>query len=259
MLQLVRKLNARFSRKATAMAPAANATSPAAMLPRKPGPQAQRWSEGEARILLQWEREHRSVHAELENARHAFQTLIIGVDLASNQLLLDALFPAPPVAQMISEQPFWVTLPLAQGDFRLCVQARDLLPGRELLVDIVATQFAARSAEVHELAFQDERSPRAQLRINSGQSLSGRVRTLTSRGATLALPISVVREKAAPGTVAECAISFNDRFTVHCRASVTHTQRVNGSKLLHLEFVHLDHSNKAQLEAYMRSCQIQSA
>jgi hypothetical protein len=253
MLRLVRKLNSRLSRTKLS-AEMVSAQLPAA-LPRKPGADKQHWTQQEAHLLLQCESAHTLVKANMADLRQC-QTLILGVDLLSNQLLLDSLLPAPPLPQLIDGQPFWLTLPLATGEYRICVQPREVLPDRTLLVDIVTTRRIDQRIDSQHVSFAPNTGPRVRLQAKSGKSLSGRLSRLSSTKAWVTSYENLLGERWKAGTVVDCVLTFNERFEIHSTARLTRLVPVREGRpqqQLIIEFTQMPEADEAKLQAFIQA------
>lgn len=241
MLRLVRKLNARLARpgRTTAQSPAP--------LPHKPGLKGQCWTPAEVRLLLQLEQEQTLLRARLENSRNHYHTQIMGVDLPHNQLLLQALSPALPAPQLVDDQPFWLSLPLPGGEYRLYVQPQELLPGHKQLVKILATRFSQRTPADNGVHFPDSQGPQVQLRLNAGKQVRGSLKRLSTQDAL----VSLTGDRIKPGTPIHCRITFNAHFVIHCEARIARVQK----RMVELEFTQMHASDEVQLNAYLRACE----
>lgn len=235
-----------------------------AHLPRKPGVAAAVWTEAEIEAILACERSGTPLDVRLELGGAIYRTRILGADIAANQLLLDAMHPAPPVSYWAGEQPFWLYLPTATGELRLCVQPREILPQHQAVADILLVReiapFASAGADTG-VTF-NRSAPPVLLTLQNGQKVAGRLGSLSAHGAEILLATADSHAFRLGQERIRCTIEFNEHFKLQCIArapSACRSRRgTRDSALLSLTLTHMDAAQHMLLQAYLQACQEQS-
>ncbi len=252
MLGLLHKINSRLS-KAVAK-PVQQPT-----LPSKPGANTDSWSPAEVELLLHCERNpvifEVRPSTQDSSANTSYTTCIIGVDLINNELLLDSLFPSPPIEQRADGNPFWIHVTLEAGSYAIYVKPEYDSTTRGILVRILATRFNPANTSHLETQYADNCGPQMKLRIQDGQVVRGTITRLSVSGACVAVT-DMPNHRSPAMTDADCDLVFNAHFRIHCHGRMVRSvkQPAQKRKLIYLQFDSLSVDDRAQLIAYLTAC-----
>jgi c-di-GMP-binding flagellar brake protein YcgR len=163
-------------------------TQPKAIRPLPAVPAGLSWHADEVELLL-WHEAHKPVlQIELAERSGIFHSSLMGFDLSADRLLLDALFPAPPVELLAQLPGFQVTLFKQQAVLQLwvCIEERWLCGGKPAWVVKVLEKTYRQDRRQHSrVSFERGHGPIARLQVPMQAQLRASVVNLSRGGALL--------------------------------------------------------------------------
>ena len=214
-----------------------------------------RWNLAETGILLQCERNNVFCSVVEEPTGESRQTVVLGFDLDTNQLLLDEFFPRP--AHLVPGQRLQLNLPSTHGLLVLSVIMQDpiLVTTTPAYVVEVMEKQLLRDRRVHpRVEFAGSSAPKVEMLLPLTPSLRGQLVDLSASGFSM---WSVGAHKPALfSRNGHCRIHFADQFVLSVDVrlqQVRFRRRPCHHTVFRARFCQLADAERDRLQAFIRS------
>lgn len=219
-----------------------------AVAPRLP------WCQKELALLLSAQQSGRPCYAERRGSDLTMQSLILGFDVDSNQLLLDEFVPSP-AAGVIDRQ---LTVHLASSTAVLQLQV--LVTGRvrigahaALATTVLCKSFVDGPKSEPSVVFNRQQAPAIDLLLPMNPLLRGQVLELSSEKLLISAPVT--DRPSLYTRNGQCRIRFAEQFSLQCAVkikSLRFVRKPSRHSIVHASFEDLTKEQTEQLTYFTR-------
>jgi len=260
MLDWLSRWQTLFSKSANDMLSGPAGTTQAKQIWELPTSAPPSWSPAETRILAQCE--HSKTICTITNSSHGtpLQTVVLGNDPATNQLLLDDFFPRPATSPVGDR--FQLSLPMGKGLMLLQVVVREEMraaPAPVYVAEVVDKTTVTDRRQSQRLCFSSAMAPRVDLLIPLSPRLRGHLLDLSEGGFAM-----VFYGAAKPKLFAragDCRIEIDEDFVLRPKVLIqqvrTHRKPFPHT-VIRLRFVDLAAADKDKLATFIQNCTTQT-
>lgn len=182
-------------------------------------PQRLHWTPEEVDALLTAEKHSHFCYATCPGHSATMQSVVLGFDLSSEQILLDQFFPTP--ASGLTDQILTVTLPTTAGTLSLDIDIKEKIVfagSAALVANIQRKSLHKDQHQLRQVVFDKKHAPAIELLLPMTPLMSGHIVNLSEHALLMSCP---ARERPNLFTHdGECKIVLNDQVTFKARVRI---------------------------------------
>lgn len=189
-------------------------------------PKEHSWTDWEAEIILTAQYNHQLLPARLADSIHPLQTLILGADLLSSELLLDGLYPLSWIeinSLKRNRTPVWLQIKAQQGFYRIKTTICEIHSSSKspvVSVKILEAYFTDNRRWNDRVSFEKRSGPTADMRLAHQAEIKGWLADISRQGCMIETYGQHNRPEFKGSSLFDCVLHFNEFFELSIRTQV---------------------------------------
>lgn len=213
-----------------------------------------KWDSKEIDLLLQCEKYKSFCTAQFHNSTDAVQTVLLGLDLNSNSLLLDEFFPRSPLSR--SHQTFTLTITTQSGILVIDAMIDEtiyLRGGPALLCEVRSKRFSRDRRSNSRIQFPKDNAPSTKLVLPLLGQLTGTLIDLSPEG--LMMQCYTEKKPTLYSQTGDCTVHISELFILCAKIrvkTVRYKRRPYCHSVVRAIFEELSQHQKDRISAFIQ-------
>ena len=212
------------------------------------------------RSLVDICRKHTMVQIIIPESREYYQTMMIGFDIDTKEILLAGIYPAPKVALLdqLHDTEIWLQSHINDQYLKIIAKPLQFLSHGELLsAELISTELTHNRRWTNRATFASSSGPEVELFLHRSANRKSRIVNLSAEGLCIECYGHDLRSEARPNKKIGVEITFNDNFTLRTRIHIkqcTFKRTPCCHSLVRATFEHKDRIIHHQLQDFVNYC-----
>ena len=175
------------------------------------------------RSLLEICRQHTMVQIIVPETRERYQTMMIGFDLETKEILLAGMYPAPQIhlLHQLQDHELWLQSRVGSEYLKIKVKPLQYLTHGELLsVELIHAEMSQNRRWQNRASFSSGYGPEIALFIHRSASKKSHILNLSAEGLCIECYGHDLRHDLRSHTQLDVCIKFNDHFSLNTKINI---------------------------------------